>query len=94
MIHLPQQCILLTVTWRLVSFIKIMFKINLNVYYQGLDVTNQEAVDKFMLELDGTENKCTVLIFLLLVQLAFYSCFLLGVFSLSLVLYSVSFQPS
>lgn len=24
---------------------------------KGLDVTNQEAVDKFMLELDGTENK-------------------------------------
>lgn len=24
---------------------------------QGLDETNQEAVDKFLLDLDGTENK-------------------------------------
>lgn len=25
---------------------------------QNFDVTNQEAIDKFMIELDGTENKC------------------------------------
>jgi enolase len=26
-------------------------------FFQGFDVTNQEAIDKFMIELDGTDNK-------------------------------------
>jgi enolase len=27
------------------------------LFCQGFDVTNQEAIDKFMIELDGTDNK-------------------------------------
>lgn len=29
-----------------------------DVGLQNVDVTNQQSVDKLMLELDGTENKC------------------------------------
>ena len=28
------------------------------VWFQNIDVTKQAEVDKIMLELDGTENKC------------------------------------
>lgn len=27
------------------------------MFFQGLEVTEQKAIDEFMLELDGTENK-------------------------------------
>lgn len=29
-----------------------------NLLFQKLSVVDQEKVDKFMIELDGTENKC------------------------------------
>lgn len=42
-----------------------------NFVFQGLDESDQKAVDDFLLKLDGTENKCMSVITISL------SCFIL-----------------
>ena len=38
-------------------------------------MTQQEEIDRFMIELDGTENKCTEMVILIAMGICLYSLF-------------------
>ena len=42
------------------------------LFLQDLDITNQEAVDQIMFDLDGTENKCKCPLDYILISIKIY----------------------